>query len=91
MLPGGIGATEGSLTYLLVQKGLSSNDAVTATIIMRLVTLWLSVIIGAIALIFVLKNSKINLNNIEQIEEENAKIQRIKVPKNGKEIIKNLN
>jgi uncharacterized protein (TIRG00374 family) len=50
MLPGGLGVTEGSLTFMSVQQGLSQNDATAATFIIRVVTLWFAVLIGAIGL-----------------------------------------
>lgn len=52
MLPGGLGVTEGSLTLMLVQKGLSEHSAFAATFIVRAVTLWFAVLVGAISLIF---------------------------------------
>jgi uncharacterized protein (TIRG00374 family) len=52
MLPGGLGVTEGSLTLMLVQKGLSENDAFAATFIVRAVTLWFAVLVGAISVLF---------------------------------------
>jgi glycosyltransferase 2 family protein len=52
MLPGGLGVTEGSLTLMLVQKGLSEHSAFAATFIVRAVTLWFAVLIGAISVLF---------------------------------------
>lgn len=52
MLPGGLGVTEGSLTLMLVQKGLSEHSAFAATFIVRAVTLWFAVLVGAISLLF---------------------------------------
>lgn len=52
MLPGGLGVTEGSLTFMLIQKGFSNNDAFASTFIVRAVTLWFAVLIGAISLLF---------------------------------------
>lgn len=52
MLPGGLGVTEGSLTLMSAQQGLSQNDATASTFIIRVVTLWFAVLIGAIGLIF---------------------------------------
>jgi glycosyltransferase 2 family protein len=49
MLPGGLGVTEGSLTYMLIQKGVSSQYAVASTFIIRAVTLWFAVLIGVIS------------------------------------------
>lgn len=51
MLPGGIGTTEGSLSFLLTQNGFTENVAITSTIIIRLFTLWIPVFIGFIAMI----------------------------------------
>jgi uncharacterized protein (TIRG00374 family) len=44
MLPGGLGVTDGSLAFLLVQKGFSADISVTATFIIRVVTLWFAVL-----------------------------------------------
>lgn len=52
MLPGGLGVTEGSLTLMLVQKGLSEHSAFAATFIVRAVTLWFAVFVGAISVLF---------------------------------------
>ena len=52
MLPGGLGVTEGSLTLMLVQKGLSEHSAFAATFIVRAVTLWFAVLVGAISVLF---------------------------------------
>jgi uncharacterized protein (TIRG00374 family) len=52
MLPGGLGVTEGSLTLMLVQKGLSEHNAFAATFIVRAVTLWFAVLVGAISVLF---------------------------------------
>jgi len=52
MLPGGLGATEGSLTLLLVQKGSSTDLAVASTFIIRVVTLWFAVLVGIISVSF---------------------------------------
>jgi glycosyltransferase 2 family protein len=50
MLPGGLGLTEGSLTFLLVQKGVSADIAVATTFIVRVVTLWFAVLVGIVSL-----------------------------------------
>jgi len=52
MLPGGLGVTEGSITLMLVQKGLSEHSAFAATFIIRAVTLWFAVLVGAISVLF---------------------------------------
>jgi uncharacterized protein (TIRG00374 family) len=52
MLPGGLGVTEGSLTLMVIQKGLSENDALASTFIIRVVTLWFAVLVGAISILF---------------------------------------
>jgi len=52
MLPGGLGITEGSLTFLLIQKNVSKDIAVTTTFIVRVVTLWFAVLVGIISVLF---------------------------------------
>ena len=49
MLPGGLGLTEGSLTYMLIQKSYSKEVAVASTFIIRAVTLWFAVLVGIIS------------------------------------------
>lgn len=52
MLPAGLGVTEGSLTFMLVKKGASSDIAVATTFIIRVVTLWFAVLVGIIGVSF---------------------------------------
>ncbi len=52
MLPGGLGATEGSLTFLLIKAGATKNIAVASTFIVRVVTLWFAVLIGIFSVSF---------------------------------------
>ena len=52
MLPGGLGLTEGSLTFLLVQKKVPVDISVATTFIVRVVTLWFAVLVGIISLTF---------------------------------------
>ena len=49
MLPGGLGVTEGSLTFMLIQKGATVQYAVASTFIIRVVTLWFAVLVGVIS------------------------------------------
>lgn len=51
MLPGGLGVTEGSLTYLVVSKGASKDIGFASTFIIRAVTLWFAVIIGIVSVL----------------------------------------
>lgn len=54
MLPGGLGATEGGMALLLGQiVRLARDDAVAATLIVRVCTLWFAVILGAMALMLI--------------------------------------
>jgi uncharacterized protein (TIRG00374 family) len=56
MLPGGLGAAEGSIALLLVSTvGLTSDLAVAATLLIRLCTLWFGVSIGLAALALLLR------------------------------------
>ena len=52
MMPGGLGVTEGSMTFLLVKLGkLTQAPAVAATLLVRLCTLWFGVLVGLFALL----------------------------------------
>ncbi|HEX7588482.1 MAG TPA: lysylphosphatidylglycerol synthase transmembrane domain-containing protein [Anaerolineae bacterium] len=52
MLPGGLGATEGGMALLLQQiVGVAREEAVASTLIVRLCTLWLAVLLGGLALL----------------------------------------
>ncbi len=46
MLPGGIGAAEGSMTSLLLLIQVPKAQATTATIIIRICTIWFAVLLG---------------------------------------------
>jgi uncharacterized protein (TIRG00374 family) len=50
MLPGGLGGTEISMVGLLVAMGIDMEAAIAATAIIRLTTLWFSVLLGFLAL-----------------------------------------
>jgi len=56
-LPGGIGGTEALLLGLSVFYGANQTIAVTATFLIRLLTLWFAVAIGIVALITVQRRS----------------------------------
>ncbi len=49
-LPGGLGATEVSLAALLIRFGVVKGDAASATVLVRLATLWFAVALGGIFL-----------------------------------------
>jgi uncharacterized protein (TIRG00374 family) len=51
MLPGGLGVTEGSLSYLVISQGFAKEIAFASTFIVRVVTLWFAVFIGVISVI----------------------------------------
>ena len=51
-LPAGLGGTEAVLTGLLVAYGASPGVALTITVLTRLLTLWLAVAIGVLALAY---------------------------------------
>ena len=53
MLPGGLGAAEGSMAALLHGQGLDTADASSITLVIRAATLWFSVLLGVVALPFV--------------------------------------
>jgi uncharacterized protein (TIRG00374 family) len=53
MLPGGLGATDASIAFLLVSmKNVSQNIAVAATLLIRVATLWFAVVVGIISTLY---------------------------------------
>ena len=50
-MPGGLGGTEAVLVAMLVSSGMDVAEAVAATLLIRLATLWFAVLIGAAAMI----------------------------------------
>lgn len=50
VLPGGLGAAEGSFLALLIFSGISKSIAALATIVIRISTLWFGVLLGLISL-----------------------------------------
>lgn len=65
MLPGGLGVTEGSLTFLLIGKGAPKEIAVASTFIVRVVTLWFAVLVGIISVsLYQRRFGKANLESI---------------------------
>ena len=68
MLPGGLGITEGSLTYLLIYKGVVNNVAVATTFIVRVVTLWFAVFVGIVSVTFYQKRfGKIAIESVNEM------------------------
>ena len=51
-LPAGLGGTEAVLTGLLVAQGATPGEALTITVLVRLLTLWLAVAIGVLSLLY---------------------------------------
>jgi len=49
-LPGGLGGAEGVMVGLLFWKGVSLPEAVAATVLIRITTLWFAVVLGVISL-----------------------------------------
>lgn len=52
LLPAGLGGTEVLLAALLVAHGASAATALSITVLVRVVTLWLAVAVGALALVY---------------------------------------
>jgi glycosyltransferase 2 family protein len=72
MLPGGLGVTEGSLTFFLIQKDISNETAVASTFIIRVVTLWFAVLVGIISVtIYQKRFGKIKLEQVPINIQEN--------------------
>lgn len=57
MLPGGLGAMETSIVYQLGQKGADYSVAVSLAIAIRLVTLWVGIVVGVLALLTITRNT----------------------------------
>ena len=51
-LPAGLGGTEAVLVALLVGQGATVGTAVAVTVLVRLLTLWLAVALGLLALLY---------------------------------------
>jgi uncharacterized membrane protein YbhN (UPF0104 family) len=49
-VPGGVGSAEAVMLWLLHWSGVGTSQAVAATVLIRLATLWFAVVLGAIAL-----------------------------------------
>jgi len=64
MLPGGLGATDASITGLLVLLALPKSVAVASTLIIRAATLWFAVVVGIVAVMFYQKISHKSINQI---------------------------
>ncbi len=64
MLPGGLGATEASITGLLVFLKIPKDISVASTIIIRVATLWFAVIIGIFTIFIYQKKSNYRLEDI---------------------------
>ena len=52
MLPGGLGVTEGSLTFMLIRNNFPKDLAVASTFIVRVVTLWFALLVGILSVTF---------------------------------------
>lgn len=59
LIPGGIGVTEGSLSWLLQAQGLDQNSAILSALISRGCTLWLAVAVGCAALAAIIKGQTV--------------------------------
>ena len=58
-LPGGLGGTEVILYMLTVASGMGSTEALAATLLIRLATLWYAVVLGLLSILW-LESAKVN-------------------------------
>lgn len=66
MLPGGLGVTEGSLTFMVMKLQVPKELAVATTFLCRIATLWFAVLVGAVSVIFYQRRfGKISIDNNE--------------------------
>lgn len=75
MLPGGLGVTEGSLSYLVIAQGYPKDISFASTFIVRAVTLWFAVLIGVISVLIYQKKFgniefEINKDKSELLDEK---------------------
>lgn len=68
MLPGGLGATEATLTGLLVILKIPKDVSAASTIIIRVATLWFAVVVGIVSVYFYNKHSKHRLDELDSAE-----------------------
>lgn len=64
MLPGGLGATDASITGMLVLLAIPKSIAVASTLIIRSATLWFAVVVGIIAVMIYQKVYHRSVNEI---------------------------
>lgn len=65
MLPGGLGATDASISFLLVSlKNVTENVAVAATLLIRTATLWFAVVVGVVSIMYYQKISHKKVSEI---------------------------
>ena len=68
MLPGGLVVTDASLMGLLVHAGIPNTPAALASIMARVFTLWLAVIIGSLFLVTHRRYMYVDLEGEQKIE-----------------------
>lgn len=73
-LPGGLAATETSLTGLLILAKIPRGTSVLATLIIRGATLWFAVIIGAVVLSYMQKKYASKLKDRLAVEQQNPNL-----------------
>ncbi|MCA9718319.1 MAG: flippase-like domain-containing protein [Myxococcales bacterium] len=73
-LPGGLGATEGSLALLIARLGVgvSSEIALASTVLIRGCTLWYGELVGALALVLVVRSRAYAAGEARAAEEARA-------------------
>lgn len=65
LLPGGLGATEASLTGLLIMTNVSRDISVASSMIIRVATLWFAVILGIFGIIYFQKVTNKKISNLD--------------------------
>jgi uncharacterized protein (TIRG00374 family) len=58
-IPGGVIATEASISFLLISLGMDESLAIAASILCRAMTLWFAIFIGLICLLIIGRNKSI--------------------------------
>lgn len=64
-MPGGLGGAEGAMIALLRADGVPRADAVSATVMIRLATLWFAVLLGMLALMAASRGTRLLSSKVE--------------------------
>jgi uncharacterized protein (TIRG00374 family) len=70
MLPGGLGGAEATMSGLLLLLGVKSSLTVAGTILIRTMTLWFAVAVGAVFWLMLTRSKLVKLDKLAQFKAE---------------------